>query len=187
MRIVRDYGSTCDEGEIGEIISSARRPAMTGLLEQKHDDRDGNSSVTAGCTPRTSALSTMPDLVFVVDRKKDMIISGGENIYSWEVEEALRAHPDVAEVAVIAVPDKQWAVGGSLRAIAAGQRRDRGCAHRTYPHADRQLQEAPQYRFRRKPAAAVQRQDRQESAARAVLGGARSGRCPEAGMHFSKR
>ncbi len=46
--------------------------------------------------------------VYVVDRKKDMIISGGENIYSWEIEEALRAHPDVAEVAVIAVPDQVW-------------------------------------------------------------------------------
>jgi acyl-CoA synthetase (AMP-forming)/AMP-acid ligase II len=50
----------------------------------------------------------------VVDRKKDMIISGGENIYSWEVEEALRAHPDVADVAVIAVPDEVW--GESVKA-----------------------------------------------------------------------
>ena len=46
--------------------------------------------------------------VYVVDRKKDMIISGGENVYSWEVEEVLRSHPDVIEVAVIAVPDVQW-------------------------------------------------------------------------------
>jgi acyl-CoA synthetase (AMP-forming)/AMP-acid ligase II len=46
--------------------------------------------------------------LFVVDRKKDMIISGGENIYSWEVEEALRHHPAVAEAAVIAVPDSEW-------------------------------------------------------------------------------
>jgi acyl-CoA synthetase (AMP-forming)/AMP-acid ligase II len=46
--------------------------------------------------------------VFVVDRKKDMIISGGENIYSWEVEEALRAHSAVQEAAVIGVPDPQW-------------------------------------------------------------------------------
>ena len=46
--------------------------------------------------------------LYVVDRKKDMIISGGENIYSWEVEEALRHHPAVAEAAVIAVPDPEW-------------------------------------------------------------------------------
>jgi fatty-acyl-CoA synthase len=43
-----------------------------------------------------------------------MIISGGENIYSWEVEEALRSHPDVVEVAVIAVPDQVW--GESVKA-----------------------------------------------------------------------
>jgi acyl-CoA synthetase (AMP-forming)/AMP-acid ligase II len=46
--------------------------------------------------------------VFVVDRKKDMIISGGENIYSWEVEEALRSHAAVSEAAVIGVPDPEW-------------------------------------------------------------------------------
>jgi acyl-CoA synthetase (AMP-forming)/AMP-acid ligase II len=53
--------------------------------------------------------------VFIVDRTKDMIISGGENIYSWEVEEALRAHPSVAEAAVIGVPDAEW--GESVKAF----------------------------------------------------------------------
>ena len=47
-------------------------------------------------------------LVYVVDRVKDMIISGGENVYSAEVEEALYAHPAVAECAVIGVPDATW-------------------------------------------------------------------------------
>ena len=92
-------------GEIGEIIF--RSPtAMTGYWNK--------STLTAEIL-RDGWLHTQDlgfvdsaGFVFVVDRKKDMIISGGENIYSWEVEEALRAHPDVAEVAVIAVPDKQW-------------------------------------------------------------------------------
>jgi long-chain acyl-CoA synthetase len=43
-----------------------------------------------------------------VDRIKDMIISGGENIYSLEVEEVLYKHPDVQECAIIGVPDREW-------------------------------------------------------------------------------
>ncbi|MFP3831037.1 AMP-binding enzyme, partial [Pseudomonas sp. SIMBA_021] len=45
---------------------------------------------------------------FLVDRKKDMIISGGENIYSREVEVALELHPHVVESAVIGIPDSKW-------------------------------------------------------------------------------
>jgi len=44
----------------------------------------------------------------IVDRLKDMYISGGENVYPAEVEQALHSHPDVAECAVIGVPDEQW-------------------------------------------------------------------------------
>jgi acyl-CoA synthetase (AMP-forming)/AMP-acid ligase II len=46
--------------------------------------------------------------LYLVDRKKDMIISGGENIYPREVEEAILAHPAVSEVAVIGLPDETW-------------------------------------------------------------------------------
>jgi fatty-acyl-CoA synthase len=45
---------------------------------------------------------------YVVDRKKDMIISGGENIYCAEVEDVLAGHPKVGEVALIGVPDPRW-------------------------------------------------------------------------------
>ena len=55
--------------------------------------------------------------LFVADRKKDMIISGGENIYPREVEEALYTHPSVAEVAVIGIPDDRW--GEAVTAIVA--------------------------------------------------------------------
>ena len=46
--------------------------------------------------------------LFIVDRLKDMIITGGENVYSLEVEEVLYAHPDIQECAVIGTPDKEW-------------------------------------------------------------------------------
>jgi fatty-acyl-CoA synthase len=54
---------------------------------------------------------------YVVDRKKDMIISGGENIYPAEVEEVLYSHPEVLEAAVIGIPDTKW--GESVKAVLA--------------------------------------------------------------------
>jgi acyl-CoA synthetase (AMP-forming)/AMP-acid ligase II len=53
--------------------------------------------------------------LYVLDRKKDMIISGGENIYPREVEEAIYHHPDVVEVAVVGMPDNRW--GESVKAF----------------------------------------------------------------------
>jgi acyl-CoA synthetase (AMP-forming)/AMP-acid ligase II len=53
--------------------------------------------------------------VYLVDRKKDMIISGGENIASREVEEALLTHPGIAEAAVIGVPHERW--GETVKAV----------------------------------------------------------------------
>ena len=53
--------------------------------------------------------------VVISDRKKDVIISGGENVSSIEVEDALFSHPEVSEVAVIGVPDEKW--GESVKAI----------------------------------------------------------------------
>ncbi|MEG7364396.1 fatty-acid--CoA ligase, partial [Pseudomonas citronellolis] len=55
--------------------------------------------------------------IFVEDRLKDMIISGGENIYSIEVEQVLAEHPAVVEVAVIGVPDDKW--GEVVKAVVA--------------------------------------------------------------------
>jgi long-chain acyl-CoA synthetase len=60
--------------------------------------------------------------LFLTDRIKDMIVSGGENVYPVEVEEVLAHHPDVAEVAVIGVPDERW--GETVKALVVpGSRR----------------------------------------------------------------
>ncbi len=69
----------------------------------------------AGTTPGISATSTIVRYLFVVDRAKDMIVSGAENVYSVEVEDALYRHPAVAEAAVFGIPDEKW--GEAVQAI----------------------------------------------------------------------
>jgi acyl-CoA synthetase (AMP-forming)/AMP-acid ligase II len=116
VKIVRDDGSVCALGETGEIVF--RSPTVMNGYWNKNVQ---TAEVLRDGWFHTGDMGFVDgkNFVFVVDRKKDMIISGGENIYSWEVEEALRAHPDVAEVAVIAVPDEKW--GESVKACVQMQ------------------------------------------------------------------
>ena len=110
--------------------------------------------------------------LYIHDRIKDMIISGGENIYPAEVESALCDHPDVAEVAVIGIPDEQW--GEAVKAVVvheAGQDGERHRHHRLHPHPHRRLQDAEERRLPRRPAAQSLGQDPAAESARSVLGG----------------
>ena len=86
--------------------SSAARRKYARLLEpargdQPGDPRDWFHTGDAGYLDKDG-------YIYIYDRVKDMIISGGENIYPAEVESALFGHPAVADVAVIGVPDDQW-------------------------------------------------------------------------------
>ena len=73
---------------------------------------------------RRRRRSTTSRYLTISDRKKDVIISGGENVSSIEVEDALFQHPDVAEVAVIGVPDEKW--GELVTALVVAGARGRG-------------------------------------------------------------
>ncbi|MYT75445.1 MULTISPECIES: long-chain-fatty-acid--CoA ligase [unclassified Streptomyces] len=92
-------------GEIGEIVY--RGPSVTRGYWNKPKE---TAEAFDGGWFHSGDLVTQDDegFVWVVDRKKDMIISGGENIYCAELENAVAAHPAVLEVAVIGRPDERW-------------------------------------------------------------------------------
>ena len=82
--------------------------------------------------------------LYVADRVKDMIVTGGENVYSIEVERVLFLHPAVREAAVIGVPSEQWGESGACGDRAQGRRqRDARGTDRALPQAHRRLQDPP--------------------------------------------
>jgi long-chain acyl-CoA synthetase len=105
VRVVNESGADIAVGEVGEII--ARGPnIMAGYWKRPED----TALAIRGGWLYTGDLATVDEdgYIYLVDRKKDMIVTGGENVYSTEVEAALYAHPKVKEAAVIPVPDPQW-------------------------------------------------------------------------------
>jgi len=113
LRVVDDRGEDMPVGEVGEIWI-----------------RSGQNMVGYWNKPDETAATLMPDgwlrsgdagyldadgYLYIHDRVKDMIVSGGENIYPAEIESVLMAHPEVADAAVIGVPHERW--GESVKAI----------------------------------------------------------------------
>ena len=112
LRVVDSDDREVPYGEIGEIVY--RGPGtMQGYWRK---DRDTASAIRDGWF-HTGDAGTMDGegFIYIKDRIKDMIISGGENIYPAEVEAALAGHPKVADVAVIGIPDDTW--GEAVKAI----------------------------------------------------------------------
>jgi long-chain acyl-CoA synthetase len=105
FRVVDDENRDCPVGEVGEIVLHGDN-RFVGYL----NNPEAEQAASAGGMFRTGDMAYRDDegFVFLVDRRKDMIRSGGENVYSVEVERVLQAHPDVAEVAVVGVSDPLW-------------------------------------------------------------------------------
>ena len=111
------------------------------------------------------------DYLVISDRKKDVIISGGENVSSIEVEDCLYQHPAVAEVAVIGVPDEKW--GETVKALVVlrdGAERHRAGPDRALPGPAGPLQVPDVGRVPRRAGPHRHRQAAEVQAARAVLG-----------------
>ncbi|MEW6472015.1 MAG: long-chain-fatty-acid--CoA ligase [Actinomycetota bacterium] len=105
LRIVDGDDREVPPGTVGEIVVRGGQ-VMQGYWRRP----EGTEAALRGGWMHTGDAAYMDDdgYVFIVDRVKDMIVSGGENVYSAEVENALSQHPAVAACAVIGVPDADW-------------------------------------------------------------------------------
>jgi acyl-CoA synthetase (AMP-forming)/AMP-acid ligase II len=122
LRIVDDSGNDRPPGEVGEVWvrthqnlkSYWRNPAATAEVFPEGRDADGLGWF------RTGDAGYLDDgYLFIHDRVKDMIVSGGENIYPAEIENAIISHPGVADVAVIGVPSERWGESPLALIVAA--------------------------------------------------------------------
>jgi acyl-CoA synthetase (AMP-forming)/AMP-acid ligase II len=105
IRIVDEELNELSAGQRGEIVYRGPQ-VMLGYYKQP----EATAEAFSGGWLHSGDVGVFDEdgFLWIVDRKKDMIISGGENIYPAEVEQALIRHPAVAEVAVVGVPDERW-------------------------------------------------------------------------------
>lgn len=115
LKVIDEAGNSLPPNTVGEV---AVRSASTMAGYWKLDEATAKTIAADGWL-RTGDAGYLDEdgYLFIHDRVKDMIISGGENIYPAEVESAVYGHPHVAEVAVIGVPDEKW--GEAVKAVVA--------------------------------------------------------------------
>lgn len=105
VRIVDDNGHDVDPGQVGEIVAKSRH-----IMKEYWRNPDETRKAIKNGWLHTGDMGHYDEegYIYIVDRKDDMIVSGGENIYPREVEEVLYKHPAVLECAVFGIPDKKW-------------------------------------------------------------------------------
>ena len=104
-RLVDDDGNEVPVGEVGEVV---HRSPQIAAGYWRNGEKTAEAFADGWFHSGDLAVADTDGRITIVDRKKDMIKTGGENVASREVEEAIYAHPDVAEVAVFALPDPKW-------------------------------------------------------------------------------
>ena len=103
-KIVDEHGETVAQGEVGELCVKG-----PGVMTCYYRDEKATADVLKDGWLYTGDMAMQDEdgFIFLVDRKKDVIISGGENIYPVQIEDFLRAHPAIKDVAVIGMPDQR--------------------------------------------------------------------------------
>ena len=104
VKIVDENGNTVERGEVGELCVKG-----PGVMKCYYRNPEATDEILKGDWLFTGdmAKEDKDGFIFLVDRKKDVIISGGENLYPVQIEDFLRSHPAVKDVAVIGLPDKR--------------------------------------------------------------------------------
>ncbi len=113
VRVVNDEGKDVEpDGQMGEIVVRSE-----SVMQGYWNKPEATAETIVNGWLHTGDMAWVDDegYIFITDRRKDMIVSGGENIYPREVEEVIYRHPSVMEAAVIGYPDETW--GESVRAI----------------------------------------------------------------------
>jgi long-chain acyl-CoA synthetase len=116
LSIQDEHGALLPAGEVGEVCARAGN-----YMREYWNRADETEAAFANGWYHTGDAGRLDErgYLYLVDRVKDMIVTGGENVYSSEVENALASHPAVAQVAVIGIPSEQW--GEAVHAIVVLQ------------------------------------------------------------------
>ena len=122
IKILDDDGYPCARGDAGEIC--VRNDSL--IAEYENAPEKTREAFTADGYYRTGDVGHVDEegFYYIVDRKKDMIISGGVNIYPAEIEAVFREHPAVKDIGVVGIPDEHW--GESIQAVLVIDA-DNGC------------------------------------------------------------
>lgn len=105
IMLINSRGEECAPGEVGELYA-----VSPGLFEGYYKDAEKTAQAFLGEYATVGDMATRDEegYYYIVDRKNDMIISGGENIYPTEIDDLLSKHPKIYQAAVIGVPDEKW-------------------------------------------------------------------------------
>jgi long-chain acyl-CoA synthetase len=110
VKIVDEHMQDVPVGQSGEIIVRSSRLGTFGVMKEYYKDSVANQENFWGDWIRTGDIGSIDEngYLYIFDRKRDMIISGGFNIYSKEVESVLESHPKISEAAVVGIPNAEY-------------------------------------------------------------------------------
>ena len=175
LRVIDAEGNELAVGEVGEI--AARTPAAMDHIWLDPQATSERITPDGFVLTRDMGYLDTDGYLFLADRKEDMIISGGFNIWPAELENALASHPAVAEVAVVGIPHEKWGeTPVAVVVLREGKHADEAELIQVEPRQGGRGQARHVGPVRRRPAQDAAGQGSAPGRARALLGGRRAGR-----------